>query len=62
MSLTTNMNARNATNNVISPRDSERALYVDGSFGNASNLAKDVVSILSSNEDSSEGVDDIMDA
>ena len=62
MSLKTSMNATNATNNVINPRDSERALYVDGNFGNASNLAKGVVSSLSSKEDSCEGADDILDA
>lgn len=54
------MNAKNATNNVINPRDSDRALYAEGIFGNASNLAKVVESSLSSKEDSSEGVDDIM--
>ena len=62
ISLTISMNAKNATNNVINPRDYERALYAEGIFGNASNLAKVVLveSSLSSKDDSSEGVDDIM--
>ena len=60
ISLTTSMNAKNATNSVMIPRDSERALYAEGILGNASNLAKVVESSLSSKEDSSEGVDDIM--